>query len=287
MPGETRSWTTSLKVPDALPTEDLSMEVKFHDEYNSIPTTINTVVPIRGRKLPQFGFTYRLLGTSTERIKPGTPLSMNIDVVNAGQGPSGKDTVAQLSSKSAEDVFIEIGRALLGPIQPHASKKASFRFHLTRELSEKDIELELGIFDSIRIDAVNQKIKIHPENASITPTAGKHYEPPVIDIASPPLATADTQWHLKGMIRDNEVVRDYLVFVGDKKVAYISNSKQTNELPIDVTLPLKPGQNMIVVAARDMDNLMSRYLLAIERTSGKKEEKSAMESMPVIPEVSE
>jgi hypothetical protein len=212
---------------------------------------------------------------------------MNIDVVNAGQGPSTKDTIAQLSSKSAEDVFIEVGRAPIGSLAPNASKKASFRFHLTPESVEKDIELELGIFDSIRIDAVNQKIKIHPANASITPPPGKYYEPPVIDIPPQPVATADTQWHIKGMIRDNEAVRDYLIFVGDKKVAYISNPKHTTELPIDVTIPLKPGQNMIVVAARDMDNLMSRYLLAIERTSGKKEEKSAMESLPVIPEVSE
>ena len=287
LPGETRSSQVALKVPDALPTEELSMEVKFQDEYTSIPTAINVVVPIKGKKLPTFGFNYRLQGSALKPMKPGVPVRLDVDVTNLGSGLTNKDTVAQISNKSGEKVFIEVGRATIGKLAPAASKKASFRFHLKPEFSEKEVKLELSIFDSMRVDSVTQKMRIDTETGVTSPPAGKLYEPPVVEIAQNPLATNDDQLHLKGTVRDNEAVRDYFIFVGDKKVAYVSNPSQTNAVPIDVTVPLKPGLNMIYVAARDFQNLTGRTLIAIERTSGKKEEKAAVETMPLIPEVSE
>lgn len=284
MPGETRSWEAPLKMPDALPTEELAMEVKFEDEHSSIPVSINAVIPIKGKEPPRFAFSYKL----AERggLKALRPAHLNLDVVNIGKGTSNKDTVAQMSNESGENVFIEVGRATLGVLSPGSSKSAPFRFHLTPEAKDANVKLDMTIFDSMRIDSVNQKIKINTETGEMAPPAGKRYEPPLIEIAPYPMSTADEHVHIKGTVRDNDAIHDYFVFVGDKKVAYVSNPNGTNEVKMDVDLPLKPGENLVVVAARDANLLMARTLLAIQRTSGKKE-KTTSDMIPVIPGIEE
>lgn len=281
MPGETKSWQTPIKIPDALPTEEISMEVKFEDENKSIPTAINALVPIKGKELPRFAFSFK--SSQNGAVKPNTPVHLNFDVINIGKGVSNKDTVAQISNKSGEDVFIEVGRSLIGALPSGGSKSASFRFHTTPPFGEDDVKFRFAVFDSMRVDTIDQKIKIKTATGEMTPTLGKRYEPPVIELGEFPKSTADSEVKLNGVVRDNEAVRDYFVFVGDKKIAYVSNPQRTNESPINVTVPLKPGENLIIVAARDTDDLMGRILIAIQRTSGKKEEKTAGEMLPVIP----
>ena len=145
------------------------------------------------------------------------------------------------------------------------------------------MKLEFTVFDSVRIDSVSQTIRIRRDSARLTPPAGKRYEPPVIEIAPYPISTAADKIDIKGMIRDNESVHDYFVFVGDKKITYVSNPDQSKEVPFNVTLPLKPGENLVVIAARDDDKLMGRTLIAVQRTSGKKEKKAGAEAIPTLP----
>ena len=285
LPGETKSSEVEIKIPDALPTEELSMEVRFEDENKSVPAAINAIVPIRGKEPPRFAFSYRL--SDAAKIKAHTAAQLNFDVTNIGKGVSTKDTVAQITNKSGEDVFIEVGRATIGTLPAGASKPAPFRFHTTPDFKEDEIKFEFSVFDSMRVDTISQKIKINASTGQTRPPAGKRYEPPIIEIAPYPKSTADTEIKLKGLIKDNEGVHDYFVFVGDKKITYVSNPTRAKEAPIDVTLPLKPGENLIVVAARDSDDLMGRTMIAIQRTSGKKEEKNALETIPPLPGVEE
>jgi len=281
MPGETKSWQAPAKIPDALPTEDISMEVKFEDENKSIPIAINAVIPVKGKEPPRFAFSFR--PGQSGAIKTNTPVSLKFNVVNIGKGSSNKDTVAQISNKSGEDVFIEVGRAPVGALPAGGSKSAAFRFHTTPQFKEDEVKFEFAVFDSMRVDMVDQKIKIKTATGETTPPSGKRYEPPIIELGAFPKSTADEEVKLKGVVRDNEAVHDYFVFAGDKKITYVSNPQRTNEIPIEVTVPLKPGENLIVIAARDADLLMGRTLIAIQRTSGKKEEKTAGEMLPVIP----
>ncbi len=283
MPGETKGWQTPVKIPEALPTEEISMEVKFEDLHKSIPAAINAIVPVKGKEPPRFAFMCRT--PDGANLKPNVSVHMNCELTNIGRGASHKDTAAQISNKSGEGVFIEAGRVGLGVLPPGASKAATFRFHTTPDFSDENVELELSVLDSMRVDAINQKIKIETSSGRMSPPAGKRYEPPVIEVAQYPLSTADSDVKISGTIRDNEAVHDYFVFVGDKKITYVSNPNRTNEVPFEVTLPLKPGENLIVVAARDTDKLMGRLLLAISRTSGKKNDKGPADSIPTLPGV--
>lgn len=283
LPGETRSWETPIKIPDALPTDDLTLEVAFEDEHKSIPTAIDAIIPVKGREPPRFAFTYTLSQPAGSPLKTMVPIGMNFQIVNTGKGQTSKDTVAQISNESGENVYIESGRATLGAMATGAAKAAPFKFHLTPDFSDDDVKLEFTVFDSMRIDSISQNIKIRRDSAQITPPAGKRYEPPTIEIAAHPISTAAETIDIKGTIRDNESVHDYFVFVGDKKITYVPNPSQTKEVPFSVTLPLKPGENLVVVAARDEDRLMGRTLIAVQRTSGKKEKKAGAEPIPTLP----
>lgn len=281
-PGETRSWQVPVKIPDVLPTEELSMKVNFQDEQQSVPAGIDAIVPIKGKSLPRFGFSYKLKG---QKIKTGSRISLDVEIKNVGKGASDKDTVALLSNKSGEKLFIEVGRVPVGVLAPGATKKASFRFHLAPDFFEKKIELEMSVLDTTRITGVTRKISINTETAAMTPPEGKFYQPPDIELEPHPVSTAGSRWRLKGVVRDSEGVRDYFVFVGPKKVAYIPNSSQGTQVAVDLSVPLEPGNNLIVFAARDMNDLMGKTLLAIDRTSGKKEEKSTADLMPLLPDL--
>jgi carboxyl-terminal processing protease len=281
-PGETRSWQVPIKTPEALPSEELSMKVNFQDDQQSVPASIDAIVPIKEKKLPRFGFSYKLRG---QKIKTGSKINLDVEIKNIGEGASDKDAVALLSNKSGEKLFIEVGRLPVGSLAPGAVKRAAFRFHLAPDFNEKNIELEMMIMDASRITSVARKISIDTETAAIKPPAGKFYQPPDIELEPHPVRTADSAWRVKGIVRASEGVRDYFVFVGSKKVAYIPNLSHASEAAIDLSVPLSPGNNIIMVAARDMNDLMGKALLAINRTSGKKEEKSLPDLLPLIPDM--
>ena len=65
---------------------------------------------------------------------------------------------------------------------------------------------------------------------------------------------------------DDQRVKDYFIFVGDEKVFYQVNAKETGSVPLDADIPLKLGGNIVTIAARDNNNLLSRRTLFILRT---------------------
>lgn len=283
-PGQTRSWKTQVKIPTPLPTEELNMEVGFQDEHATISTALDAIVPIKGIKPPRFGFSYKL---RPNKIKTGKRIHFDVTVKNVGLGKSSKETVAMLVNKSGEKVYTEVGRVNIGRLSPGKSKKASLRFHVEPEFDKENIEFELTIWDASRIASLTRKIKINRETGQMDPKAKEFYAPPVIELEPHPVTTKASKWHLRGVINDKDGVKDYFVFVGSKKVAYVPNPQEGAKFPVDLILPLEPGNNIIIVAARDTNDLMGKILISINRTSGKKEEKQTLEVIPAIPNVTQ
>ena len=85
--------------------------------------------------------------------------------------------------------------------------------------------------------------------------------PPTIDVTrAPEQVSSDAV--LSGMVRDDTGVRDVVIFHGDQKVFYRRGVDETL-VPFTVEPSLAPGDNLLVVLARDAQGLTATHSVAI------------------------
>lgn len=91
--------------------------------------------------------------------------------------------------------------------------------------------------------------------------------PPSIEIDRTALVTTADSISIRGVARDDSVVRDVYVYVGMRKVFYSSNRRSTTprEAHFEATVPLRPGINYVVVFARESDESISRRSFVVRR----------------------
>ena len=81
------------------------------------------------------------------------------------------------------------------------------------------------------------------------------------------LTTTADRLPIRAIVRDDTQVRDAYVFVGTRKVFYISNRDATDprEVRFDTEVPLRPGVNVVLVVARENDEVLSRRTFIVRR----------------------
>jgi carboxyl-terminal processing protease len=81
------------------------------------------------------------------------------------------------------------------------------------------------------------------------------------------LTTTSDRLRLRALLEDDTQVRDAYVFVGTRKVFYISNRDAANphEVRFDTEVPLRPGINVVIVVARESDEVLSRRTFIVRR----------------------
>lgn len=281
-PGATRSWSVPVELPDDVTRQNLTSEVTFEEENGKQPKPFALVVPTDEIPTPSFAFSLdipkSMLGKDfSNNVR--VPLTINIS--NVGKGASSPDTTATISNECGERLFIEKGRTKLGSIPPKTSRQAMFQFRMgADEKTNKKCEIKLIIAD-LKYDMILvKKIELLAKEGNLRPAVGVKYQPPVIEIGALPLSTDQTSLKIEGVIKDQSAVKDYFIFVGDKKITYVPNVGDKNTMLISTTVPLEPGNNQILIGGRDDEELLSRKFLAIERTSGeRKSTKRARASM--------
>ena len=68
--------------------------------------------------------------------------------------------------------------------------------------------------------------------------------------------------------------------MGDKKIVYLPNSEASGSMSFTTVAPLEPGENQIVIGARDAEDLMTRKVIIVERTSGQKKKGGRPRAQP-------
>jgi carboxyl-terminal processing protease len=98
--------------------------------------------------------------------------------------------------------------------------------------------------------------------------------PPVLAVAQPALETPEGKVHLKGSVKDERRVSDVYIIVQNrsakveiKKVFYKSNrnGQDPKKLDFDADVPLWPGENYVVIVARENPQVQSRQTLVVLR----------------------
>ena len=106
---------------------------------------------------------------------------------------------------------------------------------------------------------------------------------PSIELTGATTVTRDDSITIRGVARDDTVLRDIYVYVGMRKVYYSSNrsSATPTEATFEATLPLRPGINYVVVFARESDESISRRAFVVRRDAA---DGALMETPPMSDE---
>lgn len=266
-PKQKRSWRVPIEIPEGIATQRFTMEVAFREAHGEEKQSVDVIVPVAGEPRPAFGVTYRLGGARAGKpVTLKAPLSLALTVTNVGKGPSGKETAATLVNDCGEHLFIQRGRETIGRLAPGGTRSARFRFTLNGTVPDEGCVLELGVTDLKRFSYITERITLDEKTATLSPPAGVRYQPPSISIAPFPSITDAASLTLTGTIEDTDSVKDAYVFVGEQKIAYLPNAAGGKRFPFSITIPLEPGNNRVLIAARDAQELTGRRLIVIERT---------------------
>lgn len=275
-PKEQRSWAVPIELPKHQLTEQIPVTVEFHEGNNTTPAGFQLMVPVEGRPRPQFAYSFQLAQPVKTREKVAQPLPigksipLKVQVKNLGPGRS-DETIVSLKNVNGngKGAFIELGRVQLGAMEPGGTKIATLRFHVDPAFDASHFKMELTVMDGVLFENISDELDFTVESGRIMPPAGPWYQGPVITLAGAvPNATNASEQLLQGTITDDTQVKDVLVFLGDQKVFYRASAKNTGSMPLQTALPLKVGTNIVTIAARDNNDLMSRRTFTIFRKTG-------------------
>jgi len=91
--------------------------------------------------------------------------------------------------------------------------------------------------------------------------------PPLLEVVPGTLATRSDRVKVSGVATDSDQVRDAYVFVGSRKVFYMSNRKASEPRKIQFSFDadLQPGVNIITVVARESEDTATAQTLVVRR----------------------
>lgn len=265
-PGQSRSFSSPLELPESLPRQDLTMELGFTEANGITPEPVTVVVPIEGTPHPAFGFKMSLPAQAKGKPFPtnGRSIPLIVDVTNIGQGGSGTETVATLSNECGEKFFIQKGRVKLGAMPSKGSKRAQFSFRINGKPDE-ECAVKLTVIDLKLLKVLVKNVELNIADGTLKPEAGKLYSEPIIAVNDYPTTTSKSTVIITGTVKDKDPIRDFYLFVGDKKIAYIPNTEGVTSMPFKVAIPLEEGQNRIAIGARDIEDIANMRYLVIEK----------------------
>lgn len=276
LPGATRLWSAPIKLPKAAPSLTLPIKLYFSDaNHSNLPPT-QILVPITAQPRPQFAFRFSLDAAAgskspdSEPLPRGKLIPLTVTVKNLGPGIS-QDTVVNIKNTEGKGAFIQIGRVKLGKLAPNQTATGTLKFKIEPEFDASTLKLDLSITDANVMETLLQPLVLTMGSGAISPQAGPWYQGPKISLTSikPPLVTTAASQPIQGTIIDDHGVKDYVIFVGEQKVAYQPNSTNGTSFPFKATLPLKPGTNFVTVSSRDDADLASRSTFTILRNVDK------------------
>ncbi len=172
-PGQNRSWTSYVKVPeDALDRVDL-LRVDFTEatgaKVNAAPVRMRIVAADR----PVFAYAHQLLdeGNGDGLVQRGERHRLRVTIKNNGRGDS-DETVALLKNLSGEGVLVTTGRVKLDKLPAGAEKTVDFEFAV-KDLEAKELTVELTVYDAVSHEVVNDKLKYPIASSSAGPARAR------------------------------------------------------------------------------------------------------------------
>lgn len=276
-PGQTVSRTVKIDVADGYPAEVAGVDLSLFDMSGEELAHATAEIRTAGAELPRYAWDWRFddsLGDNDGIPEPGEVLSLAVSVRNVGTAPGGRLTVSvQKGDGVGKSVELVSGTFTVEDLAPGAAQSGNLTLRYvappTDPLVLKDgLPFELNLRESERYDYGSiVKAQFYPyivqtetlrlSLSSKTPSGIR--EVPSVQITRAPDAVASGEVTLSGVATDEAGIRDVILYLGDKKIAYFSGNSAPGEalksVPFSATTRLSPGNNLLVVLVRDSHGL--------------------------------
>jgi carboxyl-terminal processing protease len=271
-PGETLSWPRRVRLPEGYRDEVGEVAFKVRDLGGEVLAEKRQLVRTVGHPLPQFQYELSVVdagvaGTTGDGdgvAEPGEVVALQLTITNVGDGPSA-ETFAKLKNRSGRDLDLQIGTLEFGAIAAGESNTEDFLFEVRGE--EGPLLADLTIGDNSTYDyagvirggfyeffAQTEELEI-PVGAAME---GVHRTPPAVELSrAPGLLVDGSRAVLSGAVRDDDGMRDVIIYHGDEKIYYQGGQIGVTAMPFTAEATLNPGQNLFVVLARDEQGMTS------------------------------
>ncbi len=169
-PGQTRSWTSYVKVPEDAP--DRLDLLSFHIRDASGQTVEAQPIKLRveAATRPVFAYSYQLIdeGNGDGLVQKGETHHLRVNIKNIGKGTSG-ETTALLRNTSGDGVLVKKGRFELGKLDPGKTATVDFVWNVTSDLKADQAVLEMTVYDTVLHEAVTEKLEYPVHDPSAGP----------------------------------------------------------------------------------------------------------------------
>lgn len=270
-PGETRAWTAEVAVPrtalDRWDTVRLVLRQGDGTPAGEGTAEVRTQTVPR----PEFAYVYELSDENTADparsgdgiLEEGERGRFVLHVRNRGDAPS-QALEANIRGDEKEQLYLETARHKIEGLAPGAAAEAPMGFRLVKADDEGKVSIVVTLAD-------REYGSFFTDTVSFP--AGQPYpardarKPPVVTLtSSPPLQTAEEVVILDIAVSDDEEVKEFYAYLGGKKIRYQRNREGGKKLPVRLEVPLKPGSNRVLLAARDQKDLQTSRTLFVFRT---------------------
>ncbi|MBT3182386.1 MAG: PDZ domain-containing protein [Deltaproteobacteria bacterium] len=263
--GQSKSWKVPIELPKSLATQDLPMELTFEEANEKAPPEMKIGIPVKELPEPIFSMSYSVPKATYGKAFKSSPIAMDIKVENKGIGTSSEDTIISLSGECDDKVFIEKGRIKIGELKAKQKTSTKLKFHMLPGFDESNCSIDLTLADIKRRLFITKRIKLYPTKGTMLPEPGTTLSPPKISFNNIQTKVHGGSAQVSGTIIDNDKIRDYFIFVDEKKIDYKTNPKGSSSMNFNMTIPLKPGSNSIIIGSRDEEKITGTKTLVIER----------------------
>jgi hypothetical protein len=266
--GETRTWTTKVKVPESALSREDEVKFVFHEANDKVPDPFTSLITVQPKPHPSFAYSYHL----DSPLQKGQKAVITFTVKNVGAGRA-KETVVNLKNLEGEGIFLSEGRSKLGELDPGMSKEAKLAFTVDKTFTKPKVGLELAILDSNSQESLIDKMSLSLGNEASSPPPNTLQVPPALQftgiegIRSSPL----NKFYVSGVASSDNPIKDVIIFVGDNKVFLKSaeGGDASKKLLFASQVPLevkdKQTNNLITVLARDKRDLTSHRSFFIRK----------------------
>jgi carboxyl-terminal processing protease len=169
-PGQTRSWTAHVKIPEeALNRLDV-LNVQVREAREAKIEVSPLKFRIQAAEQPVFAYTHQLVdgGNGDGLVQLGEHHKLLVSIKNTGKGTA-RETTALLRNTSGDGVLVRKGRFELGELKPGQAKDLEFEVDVTRGLRERELVLEMTVYDSALRESVEEKLRYPVRDPSAGP----------------------------------------------------------------------------------------------------------------------
>ncbi len=169
-PGQTRTWTSYVKVPEDAPDRIDQLSFHIRDAGGQTADAQPIKLRVQAAERPVFAYSYQLIdeGNGDGLVQKGETHHLRVEIKNIGKGTAG-ETTALLRNTSGDGVLVKKGRFELGKLDPGKTATVNFVWNVTNDLKSDDAVLEMTVYDSVLHESVTEKLDYPVHDPSAGP----------------------------------------------------------------------------------------------------------------------